>query len=198
MTHKSNKTFINEIYSKSPQKNFATNKTDVYHFDDIWSSENSDLKEYKSEKNRGYRYVLAVIDNFSKLGWTDPLKNENSITIKDSFENIRISSQKKPNLIESDGGKEIYNNIFQNFLNDNNIKIYSKNTSLEAVFAEKFNQTIGDLLERPVFEQGDSNWIHVLPTITKQYNKGKFSSTKLTPIQASLKKWGIRVQKFIR
>ena len=34
-----------------------------------------DLKDYGSETIRGYRYVLVVIDNFSKLGWTVPLKN---------------------------------------------------------------------------------------------------------------------------
>ena len=37
MTQKNIKVFINEIYSKSPKKNYATNKTDVYHNDDIWS-----------------------------------------------------------------------------------------------------------------------------------------------------------------
>ena len=37
MTQKNIKIFINEIYSKPPRKNYATNKTDVYHIDDIWS-----------------------------------------------------------------------------------------------------------------------------------------------------------------
>ena len=99
-----------------------------------------------------------------------------------------ISSKRKPNLIESDRGKEFYNNIFQDFLNINNIKFYSRNSLYVAVFAERFNKTIRDLLKRPVFEKGDGNWIDVLPTITKQYNNRIQSSTKLTPIQASLKK----------
>ena len=99
-----------------------------------------------------------------------------------------ISSKRKPNLIESDRGKEFYNNIFQDFLNKNNIKIYSRNTSYGAVFAERFNRTIRDLLKKIVFEQSDAKWIDVLPTTTKQYNKRIHSSTKLTPIQASLKK----------
>ena len=43
-------------------------------------------------------------------------------------------------------------------------------------------------LKKPVFEKGDGNWIDVLQTITKQYNRRIHSSTKLTPIQASLKK----------
>ena len=188
MTQKNIKIFINEIYSKPPRKNFATNKTDVYHIDDIWSLDILDLKDYGPENNRGYRYVLVTIDNFSKFGWTVPLKNKNAQTIKDSFENILISSKRKPNLIETDHGKEFYNNIFQDFLNKNNIKLYSRNSSFGSVFAERFNRTIRDLLKKIVFERGDAKWIDILPTKTKQYNNRIQSSTKLTPIQASLKK----------
>ena len=188
MTQKNIKIFINEIYSKPPKKNYATNKTDVYYIDDIWSLDILDLKDYGAENNRGYRYVLVTIDNFSKFGWTIPLKNKNAQTIKDSFENILINSKRKPNLIETDRGKEFYNNIFQDFLNKNDIKLYSRNSSYGAVFAERFNRTIRDLLKKIVFERGDANWIDVLQTITKQYNNRIHSSTKLTPIQASLKK----------
>ena len=45
-----------------------------------------------------------------------------------------------------------------------------------------------NLLKRPVFEKCDSNWIDVLPTVTKQYNNRTHSSTKLTLIQVSLMK----------
>ena len=187
MTQKNIKIFINEIYSKPPKNNYITNKIDVYFIDDKWSLDILDLKDYGPENNRGYRYVLVTIDNFSKYGWTVPLKNKNAQTIKDSFENILKNSKRKPNLVESDRGKEFYNNIFQDFLNKNNIKLYSRNSSYGAVFAERFNRTIRDLLKRSVFEKGDGNWIDVLPKITKQYNNRIHSSTKLTPIQASLK-----------
>ena len=110
------------------------------------------MKDYGPENNRRYRYVLVVIDNFSKFGWTIPLKNKNAQTIKDSFENILISS-KKLNLIETDRGKEFYNNIFQSFLNKSSIKLYSRNSSYGAVFAERFDKSIRDLLKRPVFEK---------------------------------------------
>ena len=188
MSQKNIKIFINEIYSKPPKKNYVTNKTDVYHIDDIWSLDILDLKDYGPENNRNYRYVFVIIDNFSKFGWTIPLKNKNAQRIKDSFENILISSKRKPNLIESDRGKEFYNNIFQDFLNKNNIKLYSRNSSYGAVFAERFNRTIRDFLKRPVFEKGDGNWIDILSTITKQYNNRIHSSTKLSPKDASLKK----------
>ena len=188
MTQKNIKIFINEIYSKPPKKYYATNKTVVYHIDDIWSLDILDLKDYGPENNRGYRYVLVTIDNFSKYGWTIPLKNKNGRTIKDSFENILINSKRSPNLIETDRGKEFYNNIFQDFLNKNNIKLYSRNSSYGAVFAERFNRTIRDLLKKIVFERGDAKWIDILPTITKQYNNRIHTSTKLSPKDASLKK----------
>ena len=188
MTQKNIKIFINEIYSKPPKRYYATNKTDVHHVDDTWSLDILDLKDYGPKNNRGYRYVLVTKDNFSKYGWTVPLKNKTAHTIKDSFENILINSKRKPNLVESDRGKEFYNNISQDFLNKNDIKLYSRNSSYGAVFAERFNRTIRDLLKRPVFEKGGGNWIDILPTKTKQYNYRIHSSTKLTPIQASLKR----------
>ena len=115
------------------------------------------MKDYGPENKRGYRYVLNIIECFSKLGWTVPLGNKNAKTIKDSFEFILIISKRKPKSIENDRGKDFYNKIFQDFPNKNNIKIYSRITSVGAVFVERFNRTITDPLERPVFEKGDGN-----------------------------------------
>ena len=112
-----------------------------------------DLKDYAPQNNRGCRYILVIIDNFSKFGWTVPTKNKNAQTIEDSLENIVIRSKRKPNSIETDHGIKFYSKIFQKFLNKNNIEQYSRNTSLGAVFAERFNRSIRDLRKRPVCEK---------------------------------------------
>ena len=148
MNQENIKIFINEIYSKPPKRNYATNKTNVYHIADIWSLDILDLKDYGSESKRGYIYVIVIIDIFKKFGRTVPIKNKNAQTITNSFENILISSKRKPDLIETDRGKEFYNNIFQDFLNKNNIKLYSRNSSFGSVFAERFNCTIKDFLNK--------------------------------------------------
>ena len=122
MTQKNIKIFINEIYSKPPKKNCPTNKTDVFHIDDIRFLDILDLKDYGPENNRGYRYVLVIIDNFSKLGWTVALINKNALTFKDSFGNILISSKRQPNLIEADDGSEFVNKIFTNLLNTKKLR----------------------------------------------------------------------------
>ena len=125
MTQKIIKIFINEIYSKPPKSNYVTNKTDVYHIDDTWSLDILDLKDYGPENNKYFRYVLVIKDNLSKFGCTVPLRKKNAQTIKDFFENILISSKRKPGLTETDRGKEFYTTIFQDFSNKNNIKNYS-------------------------------------------------------------------------
>ena len=146
------------------KKKDATNKTDTYNVNDIWSLDILVLKEYCPGNKRGYRYILINIDNFSKFGWTVPVKNKSAQTLKDSFEKILISSERKPSLLETDRGEEFCNNIFQNFSNNNNIEHYSRNTDLGAVFAER---TIRDLLKRPVSEKSDGYWVDVLPIIKK-------------------------------
>ena len=145
------------------------------------------MNDYGPKNNKGYRYILVVIDNFSKFGWTIPLKNKFSQSITDAFSEIIKSSNRKPNLLETDDGKEYVNKIFNEFLNNNKIKRYSRYTDKGAVFAERFNKTIRNLLKKPVFEKGKADWLSELPSVIKKYNNTIHYSTKMTPIQASKK-----------
>ena len=72
---KNNRSFIVEFYSKPPKTVDNTNKSDTDHISDMWSMDNLDLKDSWFEKNRGYKYVLVVIESFSKFGWTVLLKS---------------------------------------------------------------------------------------------------------------------------
>ena len=181
------KIFIEEIYSRSPNKNYETNKTMIKSIDDTWSSDLLDMNDYGPKNNRGYRYILVIVDNFSKFGWTIPLKNKYSQSITDAFSQIIKTSKRKPNLLETDDGKEYVNKIFNEFLNNNKIKRYSRYTDKGAVFAEGFNRTIGNLLKKPVFLAGNADWLSELPSVIKQYNNTIHHSIKMTPIQASKK-----------
>ena len=181
------KIFIDEIYSKPPNKIYPTNNTIIKSIDDTWSSDLLDMNDYGPKNNNGYRYILVVIDKFSKFGLTIPLKNKYAQSITDAFSQIIKTSRRKPNLLETDDGKEYVNKIFNDFLNKHNIKRYSRNTALGAVFAERFNRTIRNLLKKPVFEKREADWLSELPSVTKQYNNTIHSSTKMTPIQASKK-----------
>ena len=85
---------------------------------------------------------MINIENFSKYGWTVPLKNKIGQAGKDSFESILITSKRKPHLIETDRESNFIIFFFQIFLKINNIKLYSRSSSIGSVFAERFNCTI--------------------------------------------------------
>ena len=116
-----------------------------------------DLKDHGRENDRGSRYVSVVNDFFNKFDCTVAIRNKNAITITDSLEINLITSKRKPNLIETDVAREVVNKIFTDLLKKNNNKRYSRYTSLGAVFAECFNRTNRDLLERAVFQSRDGN-----------------------------------------
>ena len=70
--------------------------------------------------------MLIVIDIFSKFGKTIPLKNKYAQTKTLAISDIIKSSERKPNLLETDDGKETVNNILKDFLKQNIVKGYSR------------------------------------------------------------------------
>ena len=67
-----------------------------------------------SKLNKAFRFLLCVIDVFSKYAWVVPLKDEKSISIVNAFQKILKESDRKPNKIWVDKGSEFYNNFFKN------------------------------------------------------------------------------------
>ena len=181
------KIFIDEIYSSPPKINYTTNKSKIKSIEDTWSSDLLDMNDYGNKKIKSYRYILEVIDNFSNFGWTIPLKNKYAQSITDAFSEIIKTSRRKPNLLETDDGKKCVNKILNEFLNNHNLKRFSRNTALGAVFAERFNRTIHILLKKPVFLARNADWLSEIPSVIEQYNNTIHSSTKMTPNQASKK-----------
>ena len=122
--------------------------------DDIGSSNFLGKNDYGPKNNRGHRYVLVVIDNFSKIGWITPLKHKYAQSIADAFSQIVKTSKRQTKLFETDVGTEYVTNGLNVFLRSNNIKKNSRNTALGTVFAERFNKTMRNLLKKPIFEKG--------------------------------------------
>ena len=180
------KSFIDEIYSKPPKRNYETNKIIYNHIDEIWSIDLTDFSDYKTSNNKGFRYIFIIIDKFSKHVRAIRLKNKNSETVTDGFSNILTISKRSVNL-ESDRAAEFYNSIFQNILKSKNIHHYSRFRDKGPSIAERIIRTIRNLLKKPVFGKGKADWISELPSVIKKYNNTIHSSNKMTPIQASKK-----------
>ena len=92
-----------------------------------------------------YRFILTVIDLFTKHACTIPLKNKSGLSITNGFKTILSegpqggSEIQKPEKLWVDRGSEIYNKTFKSLLKKFDTKKGSTYSDLEAVFKERFN-----------------------------------------------------------
>ena len=78
-----------------------------------------------SKFDKGFRFLLCVIDIFSKYTWVVPLKDKKGVSIAKAFQGILKKSNSEPNKIWVDKRSEFYNNSFKKWLQDNDIVMYS-------------------------------------------------------------------------
>ena len=95
-----------------------------------------------SKFNKGFGFLLCVIDIFSKYAWVIPLKDKKGISIVNAFQIILKESNRKPNKIWVDKGSEFYNSSFKKWLKDNDIEMYSTNNEGKCAIAERFIRTL--------------------------------------------------------
>ena len=107
----------------------------------IWGADLADM-QLLSKYNKGIRFLLCVIDIFSKYAWVVPLKDKKGVSIATAFQSILKQSNRKPNNISIDKGSEFYNASFKKWLQDNDIVMYSTNNEGKSVVAERFIRTL--------------------------------------------------------
>ena len=105
--------------------------------DNIWGVDLADM-QLLSKYIKGIRFLLCVIDIFSKYAWVVLLKDKKGISIVKAFQSILKQSNRKPNKIWVDKGSEFYNAYFKKWLRDNDIVMYSTHNEGKSVVAERF------------------------------------------------------------
>ena len=91
-----------------------------------------------SKLNKGFRFLLCVIDIFSKYAWVVPLKDKKGISIVNAFQKILNYSMRRLNKIWVDKGSEFYNRSFKKWLKDNDIEMYSIHNEVKSAVSEIF------------------------------------------------------------
>ena len=157
------------------------NKRKVYSQfkDNIWGVDLADMQSL-SRKNKGIKYLLCVIDLYSKYAFVIPLKDKKEISIVNAFNKIIKQSNRKPNKIWVDQGGEFYNNVFEKWLLDNDINMYSKYNEGKSVVAERFIRTLKNKLYKHMTATGKNIYYDVLDDVVN--NNTKHSTIKLKAI----------------
>jgi len=138
-----------------------------------------------AEVNKDFKYILTVIDCFSKYAWAIPLLRKTAQETADAMESIFESPEKRflkpPKFLQVDRGSEFNFRIFQRMLKRFNVKMYSTHSNLKASICERFNRTLKNLMYREFSARGSYNWIDILDDLMKRYNTSIHRTIKCAP-----------------
>ena len=148
--------------------------------DNIWGVDLADM-QLLSKYNKGIRFLLCVIDIFSKYAWVVPLKDKKGISIVETFQIILKQSNRKPNKIWVDKGSEFYNAYFKK-LRDNDIVMYSTHNEGKSIVAERFIRTLKNKIYKYMTSISKNVCIDKLDDIMDEYNNTYQTTIKMKPI----------------
>ena len=135
-----------------------------------------------SRKNKGIKYLLCVIDLYSKYAFVIPWKDKKGSSIVNAFNKTIKQSEREPNKIWVDQGGEFYNNVFEKWLSDNDINMYSMYNEGKSVVAERFIRTLKNKLYKHMTAIGKNVYYDILDDVVNEYNSTKHSTIKMKPI----------------
>ena len=162
-------------------KKFEKRKVHTAFKDNIWGADLADM-QLLSRYNKGIRFLLCVIDIFSKYAWVVPLKDKKGVSIATAFQSILKQSNRKPNKIWVDKGSESYNASFKKWLQDNDIAMYSTNNEGKSVVAERFIRTLKSKIYKYMTSISKNVYIDKLDDIVNEYNNTYHTTIKMKPI----------------
>lgn len=141
------------------------------------------LMQY-AEWNDGVKYLLTVIDSFTRFAFIRPLVDKNSKTVLGAFQDIINSLDIKPKNIICDRGNEFVNKNFINFCKQNNIILIQPKSNIHAAYVERFNRSIQNIIYKYMTEYSTNRYIDRLDDLLHSYNSRPHRMIGMSPIEA--------------
>ena len=168
------------------RRNFRKRQVNVKGIDEIWCSDLVEMQKF-AKWNKGYRYLLMVLDVFSKYGWIVPLKNKKGESVAEGFKKI-FTEGRVPKRLWVDKGSEYYNSHVKNLMKSKGVEMYSTENEEKSSVCERWNRTIKTEMWKQFTIQNNTQYLDILPHIVEKYNNRKHRSIKMSPVEASKKK----------
>lgn len=172
---------------KPIRKNFLRRRVIQKGLNDTWQIDLVEMIPY-SRENKGYKYILTIIDIFSKYAYGRALKKKDSLSVVqamiDVLENSRLGPPKN---IHSDQGKEFFNKNFESLMKKHGINHFHTFSKMKASIIERWNRTFKNKLWPKFNLQGHYNWISILDEIIYKYNNTRHRTIKMKPIDVNYK-----------
>ena len=169
---------------KPRRKRFPTAPVVVYGIDEQWAADLVEVQKL-ARYNKGVRYLLTVIDVFSKYAWVRPLPNKTGKEVQKGFASI-FKEGRKPASIQTDDGKEFYNAVVSEFFKRNNVHRFSTLGDTKANVVERFSRTLKECLYRFFTANNTLDCKHALPAVVRGYNASPHSNIGVAPDNVTL------------
>jgi len=172
---------------KPRRRRFPTLPVLVFNIDEQWVADLVEIQNI-SKYNKGMRYLLMVIDAFSKYAWVEPIKTKTGKAVTEAFEKIlKRAKGRKPINVQTDDGKEFYNSTFAALMKQKNIHHFSTSGDTKASIVERFNRTFKERLYRYFTVKNTLGYLPVLPDLVKGYNASYHHTIGMAPNQVNFK-----------
>lgn len=176
------KQIVEELH-KPARINFSRRRVIVKGLDDLHQADLVEMIPYAKE-NKGYRYILVIIDVFSKYVWAEPVKSKSSTDIVKATTKI-LAEKRIPKNLQTDQGKEFFNKDFKNLMKKYEINHYSVFSSKKACVVERVNRTLKSIMWKNFSLQGSHKWLDLLPKVVETYNNSKHRTIGRKPIEVN-------------
>lgn len=173
---------VKELH-RPARKHFKRRKVIIKGLDDLWQADLVEMGTYASA-NKGYRFLLTVIDAFSKYAWAVPTKTKTGTEITQAMQTI-LNEGRQPINLQTDDGKEFYNKHFQNLLGQYNINHYSVYSNVHACIIERWNRTIKEMMWKEFSLKGSYRWLEMIKDLVKKYNNTRHRTIKMKPVDVN-------------
>ncbi|XP_015124739.1 uncharacterized protein LOC107046604 [Diachasma alloeum] len=176
---KAEKEALVEELHRPARRNYPRRRIDIRGLNETWQADLVDMSAYAKE-NDGYKFLLTIIDIFSKFAWAVPIKSKSGLDVTKAMESV-LNQGRVPQKLHVDQGKEFYNKEFKNLMQKFDIKMYSTFSNLKASICERFNRTLKERMWKKFSLQGSYRWFDILPDIISSYNDTKHRTIHMKP-----------------
>src|SRR3977135_763534 len=164
---------------KPARKRYSTRHYVTSGINHQWQADLVDKQAF-AQSNDGFKYILTVIDMFSRRAWAEAVKSKNTGNMIAAFLNI-FESGEKPIKLQSDQGFEFESPAMKKFFAEHGIEQFSVKSQFKAAMVERFNRTLKTKMWRFFTHNNTRRWLDVLPQLITGYNKSYHRSIKTTP-----------------
>jgi hypothetical protein len=182
--------------TRGVRRQIKRNRVVVEGIDSQWDGDLMDMSS-TTKDNNGIRYILVLIDVFSRYLWCRPLKTKRGIELVTALQSV-LKEGRQPEVLRTDRGSEFTNRNVQNYLRRENVYYYTAFNETKANFAERVIKTLKHKIFRYILKNRNYRYVDVLQDLVTSYNNTIHRSLGATPQSITkLKEGESRLQQYI-